>query len=215
MRVLVIGAGGKIGQRIVSQLKANPRHTPVAQVRHMEQVESFLQQGIETRQVDLEDTVSALAKAMEGIDAIVFTAGSGGRTGYDKTLLIDLDGAIKSMEAAEQVNIKRYVMVSALRSNNREKWHTIQPYFAAKYYADKALMNSRLDYTILRPGTLTDDAGTGKVSIEFVEGGQTHITRDDVASFAVATLTAEHTIGKAIDLVQGDVPINQVLAHLL
>lgn len=214
MNVLVIGAAGNVGRRLVQQLAAHPQHTPIAQVRHLQQKEALQAQGIETRLVDLEDSVDSLRTAMQGADAIIFSAGSGGSTGDDKTLLVDLDGAIKTMEAATQTGIKRYIMVSALWSEEREKWHTIKPYFAAKYYADKALMQSSLDYTILRPGVLKDEAGTGRVTTHYVAGGVDGIPRDDVAAFAITALTADSSIGKAVDLVSGEHSIHTALVSL-
>lgn len=123
MKVLVIGANGQIGQLIVENLQAADGFSPVAMVRKEEQKAGLKEKGITSVLADLEGPVEDLTKAMKGCDAVVFTAGSGGKTGADKTLLIDLDGAVKCVEAAEAANVKRFVMISALQANNRENWN--------------------------------------------------------------------------------------------
>ena len=102
MKVLVVGSNGQIGQRLIQLLRASQEHTVRAMVRIKEQAYAYEKQGVETVLADLEGTVDSIAAAAEGCDAIVFTAGSGGKTGHDKTLLIDLDGAVKTIEAAEK-----------------------------------------------------------------------------------------------------------------
>nr|MDH3082707.1 NAD(P)H-binding protein [Bacillus subtilis] len=87
------------------------------------------------------------------------------KTGYDKTPLVDLDGAAKAIEAADIAGIKRFIMVSALQAHNRENWNeALKPYYVAKHYADKILEASGLTYTIIRPGGLRNEPGTGTVS---------------------------------------------------
>src|SRR5690625_4737644 len=116
MKVLVIGANGQIGKHLVQLLKESDEHTVRAMVRTEEQVAYFEDTGVETRLADLEGSVNDIAKAAEDCDAIIFAAGSGAHTGADKTILIDLDGAAKSIEAAEMVGINRFIMVSVIRS---------------------------------------------------------------------------------------------------
>lgn len=215
MKVLVVGANGQIGTLLVKELKGSGRHTPVAMIRKEEQKAKFQEQDVETVLADLEGPVGQLADAMAGIDAVVFTAGSGGSTGYDKTLLIDLDGAVKVMEAAEQVGITRFVMVSAIQAHNRESWTSIQPYYVAKHYADEMLRQSGLTYTIIRPGALENKEGTGKVrAAENITSGNRSIPRADVAKVILHTLDNEHTFGKSFDLVSGDQSIEEVLGNL-
>ncbi|MFD2703447.1 SDR family oxidoreductase [Paenibacillus shunpengii] len=214
MNVLVIGANGQIGRHLVSQLKENPGHTVRAMVRKQEQLEALDKSGIEAVLADLEGTVEELAEAMKGNDAIVFTAGSGGSTGADKTLLIDLDGAVKTMEAAEKAGISRYLMVSALYAEDRTKWpESIKPYYVAKHYADKWLANSSLNYTIIRPGGLKNEPGNGKVSLN-PEAGASSIPREDVAAVIVAALDADNTYRKAFPIVSGTESINEVIEQI-
>lgn len=120
MKVLVIGANGQIGRHLVTQLHNSEEHTVKAMVRKEEQAEDLKQAGIEAILGDPEGSVEELAKVVEGCEAVIFTAGSGAHTGPDKTIIIDLDGAIKSVEAAEQVGVKRFIMISDLHKNKRK-----------------------------------------------------------------------------------------------
>jgi uncharacterized protein YbjT (DUF2867 family) len=158
MNVLVVGANGQVGKLLVNQLRGSQEHTVKAMVRKEEQAEAFRKMEIEVAVASLEQSVEDIAQAARGCNAIVFTAGSGRNTGYDKTVLIDLDGAVKTIEAAEKVGIKRFIMVSAIQAHRRENWHDkMLPYYAAKYYADKMLEQSELTYTIIRPGGLLSE----------------------------------------------------------
>lgn len=211
MNVFVIGANGQIGRNIVNLLHTKEEHSVKAMVRKEEQADELASRGIEAVVVSLEDSVEAISKAMKGSEAVIFAAGSGGNTGSDKTLLVDLDGAVKTIEAAEKLGVKRYVMVSALQAHNRENWHeALLPYYAAKHYADKWLEASQLDYTIVRPGGLLNEPGSGKVSIAENLGGGS-ISREDVAEVVVSTLKKENTIRRSFDLLSGDKEIKQAL----
>ncbi|MBD7939110.1 SDR family oxidoreductase [Cytobacillus sp. Sa5YUA1] len=210
MKVLVIGANGQIGKQVMNKLSKSTGDTPVAMVRKAEQLNDFKNSGLEAVHASLTGTVDELATAMQGCDAVVFTAGSGGHTGYDQTLLIDLDGAGKAIEAAEQAGVSRFVMVSAIHANDREKWTAIEPYMAAKHYADKMLMNSSLDYTIVRPGGLLNEPGIGKVQASASLERNT-IPREDVAATIVEVLHNDRTIHQSFDLVTGEETIDEAL----
>lgn len=181
LKVLVVGANGQIGKHLVKLLKESDEYSVTAFVRTEQQAREFEDFGVEAVMGNLEGTVGELEEALKGRDAVVFTAGSGGKTGYDKTLLIDLDGAVKVMEAAENAGIQRFIMVSALQAHNRQNWNEqIKPYYVAKHYADRVLVQSKLTYTIIRPGGLLNEPGTGRVTIaENLERGI--ISREDVA----------------------------------
>ena len=215
MKVFLIGANGQVGKHIVKLLQSSDKHELTAMVRSEEQAEQLKQSGVNVALANLEDNVEQLAQAMKGSDAVIFSAGSGGKTGADKTLLVDLDGAVKSMEAAEQVGINRYVMVSAYKAYDRESWKEspIKPYFVAKHYADRELRASNLNYTIIGPGILTDEPGTGKVAVgEILE--KTSIPREDVARVVVASLDEEKTYKKTIELVSGETSVEEVLRRV-
>ena len=211
MKVTVIGANGQIGRKLVALLQQNPQYSVRAAVRKTEQQSAFQQSGVESVLLDLEQSVSHIAQAIAGSDAVVFTAGSGGHTGADKTLLVDLDGAVKSIEAAQQVGVERFIMVSAIQAHRRENWNEkIRHYFVAKHYADRILVQSTLNYTIIRPGGLTNEKGTGNITIaENLERGL--IPREDVAAVIVASLNEKAVYRRSFDLVSGQTPIAEAL----
>src|SRR5690625_949545 len=124
MKVLVVGANGQIGKQLVAFIQESDGLQARAMIRSEEQAAYFKDLGAETAVVDLEDDIEPIAKAAEGVDAVVFTAGSGPHTGKDKTIMIDLDGAIKTVEAAKKAGVKRFIMVSSFeigRASCRER----------------------------------------------------------------------------------------------
>ncbi|WRP07220.1 SDR family oxidoreductase [Rossellomorea aquimaris] len=214
MNVAVVGANGQIGKQVIGLLKESSEHTPKAIVRKEEQAKAFEQDGVQSSLVDLEGTVDEITHGLKGADAVVFTAGSGGKTGADKTLLIDLDGAVKTMEAAKQAGIDRFIMVSALQAHNRENWNeSLKPYYVAKHFADRALEQSGLTYTIIRPGGLLNEAGTGKVTAG-ENLSRESIPREDVAGTIVASLDEERTFNKGFDLISGDAGIEEAVRNV-
>lgn len=214
MNVAVVGANGQIGKQVIGLLKESNEHTPRAIVRKEEQASAFEQDGVQSSLVDLEGTVDEITHGLKGADAVVFTAGSGGKTGADKTLLIDLDGAVKTMEAAKQAGIDRFIMVSALQAHNRENWNeSLKPYYVAKHFADRALEQSGLTYTIIRPGGLLNEAGTGKVTAG-ENLSRESIPREDVAATIVASLDEERTFNKGFDLISGNDGIEEAVRNV-
>ncbi|MFN4214003.1 SDR family oxidoreductase [Exiguobacterium sp.] len=211
MNVFVIGANGQIGKQLVERLHEEGKHDVTAMVRKQEQLDDFTSKGYQAVLGDLEGDVAQLQQAIAGMDVVVFAAGSGGDTGADKTLLIDLDGAAKSVEAAKaDGNVKQFVMVSALKAEDRSAWpDSMKPYYVAKHHADRLLEESGLTYTIVRPGALTDDSGTGKVKVGDVSTGE--VPRADVAAFLAHVIGNEAAKNKAIDLVKGDTAIEDTL----
>ncbi len=212
MKVLIIGAHGKVGRLLVDELKAR-KIDFAAGLRKEEQIKAYQADGIPTQYIDLtaspKDIQNSIAES--GADTIVFSAGAGG-AGYDKTIEIDLDGAIKTMDAAQILGIKRYVMVSAVYSDDRTKWEAsgIRPYYVAKHYADKYLRSTNLDYTIVHPGTLTDDPATGKVNIQSnYEGGS--VARADVAKVIAQAIQTPSSIKNEYNFSAGDQDIQDVI----
>ncbi|MEX2529195.1 MAG: SDR family oxidoreductase [Gemmatimonadota bacterium] len=207
MRVLVIGANGLTGREIVRLLRDGP-HDPVAMIRDPEQESFFSDLDVATVLGDLEEP---LDPALEGIDAVVFAAGSGSSTGPEKTLAVDRDGAVRSIAAMEEVGVERYIMLSALRADPGSEGHPISSYLRAKGIADEHLRRSELDYTIVRPGRLTSDEATGRVTIasRLEPGGS--VSRADVAAVMVACLDRPNTVRKSFDLLEGGTPIDEAL----
>lgn len=217
MNVLIVGANGQIGQHLVDELKNEGKHKPVAFVRKEEQVKKFEEQRVEARLGNLEDSVAEIKERMADIDAVVFAAGSGGSTGSDKTLLIDLDGAVKVVEATKASGIDRFVMVSAFGADDRDRWSDeLKPYYVAKHFADMWLMDSSLNYTVVRPGMLENKESIGKILAKEVitESDVFSIPRVDVAKVLAASLENENTYRKAFDLVTGDKSVDDALNNL-
>lgn len=217
MNVIIIGAHGKIGRIVTEKMKASARFSPTALIRKEEQKGLFEAMGVPVIFASLESSLDEIAKAINGNNAVVFTAGSGGKTGYDKTLEIDLDGAVKSMMAAKQVGIKRYVMVSAYLADDRSAWELsgIKPYYIAKHFADRELQRTSLEYTILRPVRLTDEEGSGKITMKATPGDlQKTIPREDVATSILEVLNHAETTGKIMGLSAGETPIKEAILSI-
>jgi len=215
--VLVFGANGQIGRHLVEQLKESDDYNPVAFVRKEEQVKHFEDKDVEARLGNLEDLVDDIKDKMNDIDSVVFTAGSGGSTGPDQTLMIDLDGAIKTMDASVSLGINRYIIVSAIGADEPAFWkeRSNDYYYVAKHYADRYLGKSGLDYTILRPGMLTNVEGTGEIKVFENEELETReIPRPDVAQVIVQSLGNDNAMNKAFDFVGGDTKISDALNKL-
>lgn len=212
MKVLVVGANGQIGQHIVKKLSESEKYEVRAMLRNQEQASTFEEIGVESVITDLEGEVEEIVKAGQGCQVIIFTAGSGGHTGADKTILIDLDGAIKTIEAAEELGVQRFIMVSAINADKRDDW-SIPHYHAAKYYADKRLEASSLNYTIVRPGGLTNEPGLGSIAAaeSLVEG---QVPREDVATTVVEAIDEVNTYKRGFDLLTGNTPIQEALKAL-
>ncbi|RNF41291.1 SDR family oxidoreductase [Planococcus salinus] len=214
MNILVVGANGKVGKHLVKLIQESDGHQAKAMIRDQQQASFFEELGAKTVVVDLEDDISEIAKAADGVDAIVFTAGSGGHTGADKTILIDLDGAVKTMEAAKQAGVKRFVLISSF-DTRREKWigGSFKPYVAAKYYADMWLKSTDLEYTLIHPGILTDEPGTGNVHAA-AETERAEIPREDVARVILAVLEDDATIHKEFQVISGDTAVSEAVASI-
>lgn len=213
MKVLVVGANGQIGKQLVSMIQKSDSLEAKAMIRNQKQAAFFNDLDAETCIVDLEQDVDAIAKAAEGMDAVVFTAGSGGHTGKDKTVMVDLDGAIKTIEAAKTANVKRFVMISSFdttRQAIQEASESFVPYVVAKHYADEWLKASGLDYTIIHPGLLSNDKGTGQVELG-PDVARGEVPREDIASTIMASLENDTTIGKAFRAVSGTKSIKDAL----
>ena len=210
MDVAVIGANGGIGRRLLPRLN-EAGHDPIGVVRSEDQFAAIRDRGAEPRLGDLE---GAFAPALDGADAVVFTAGAGGSTGWDKTILVDLWGAERAVHACEEKEIDRFVMISSRGAGDPEsRQGPIKPYIVAKHVADRTLQQSSLDETILRPTRLTDEEGTGCVAAYFGTDPETGdpIPRADVAQAVVECLNESDTIGHAITLYGGDAPIEDAI----
>ncbi|MFT4677574.1 MAG: hypothetical protein ACJAX5_001300 [Patiriisocius sp.] len=209
MKVLVIGANGNTATHVISRL-AESDHDPVAMIRNPSHRAKFDKLGIATILADLEYPID---HAVQGCDAIIFAAGSGGKTGNDKTVLIDHIGAIRSMVAAQVHGVRRYIMLSSI-NNDINSQSPIAHYHRAKAHADNHLTESDLDYTIVCPGRLTDDAGTDLVAINEELHGNGQTSRENLASALVACLDCHNSVGKSFSLLDGDTPLVEAMSTL-
>ncbi|MGK0259933.1 MAG: hypothetical protein ACI96M_003377 [Candidatus Azotimanducaceae bacterium] len=156
-------------------------------------------------------------------DPIAMIRNPSHRAKFDKlgvaTVLADLEypidhiGAIRSMVAAQVHNVRRYIMLSSI-NNNINSQSPIAHYHRAKAHADNHLVESGLDYTIVCPGGLTDEAGTDLVSVDAELTGRGLTSRENLASVLVACLDYDNSIGKSFSLLDGDTPLNEALSAL-
>ncbi|MBS43525.1 MAG: NAD-dependent dehydratase [Nocardioides sp.] len=214
--VAVVGGHGQVAQHLLTGL-AGAGHVPVALVRREEYRAELEAKGAEVRILDIENhDAGDFAAAFEGCDAVVFAAGGGADGDVERKRTVDLEGSLKSIEGATKAGIRRFVQVSAigvdapLPHDTSDVWRA---YVEAKRDADAALRDSGLDWTIIRPGRLTDDAAVGTVALA-PELDRGDITRADVAAVVAACLDTPSTIGKQATLVEGTTPVAQAVAAL-
>ncbi|MGP4845502.1 SDR family oxidoreductase [Marinobacter sp. 1Y8] len=212
MRILIAGANGKIGQHLIRKM-ADSEHETRAMVRDPEQAPALQALGAtETVVGDLEKDCS---DAMKDCDAVVFTAGSGPHTGPDKTIDIDQNGAIRLIDTAKKMGVKRFILVSSMRAETLEKApEKIRHYLQAKLNADNHLRESGLTYTIVRPGPLTEDQGNGQVEVSEKLDRSGDIPREDVAEVLLGVLDAPNTENQVFDVLSGEKPVKEALSSL-
>lgn len=209
MKVVVIGANGNTATRVIRRL-AESDHDPVAMIRNPSHRAKFDKLGVPTVLADLEYPID---HAVQGCDAIIFAAGSGGKTGKDKTVLVDHIGAIRSMVAAQVHGVQRFIMLSSI-NNDINSRSTIAHYHRAKAHADHHLVESGLDYTIVCPGGLTDAASHEGVSVSTELQGSGLTSRENLAAALVACLDCDNSVGKSFSLLDGETPLTEALSTL-
>lgn len=212
MKIFIAGATGRVATKLIDDLLADG-HQIVAGSRHPEQ--QAKKDGVTPVKLDLHASVVALAKLVEGSQAIYFTAGSRGKD----LLQTDAFGAVKLAKAAEQDGIKRFIMLSSLFALEPEKWEAtaslrgIMDYNIAKFFADNYLVaQSQLNYTILQPSVLKETAGQGTITIDDGQDGENSI--EDVAETLAEILEHDNTVGKVIKMRAGTTPIATALSRV-
>jgi uncharacterized protein YbjT (DUF2867 family) len=211
MRVAIAGGHGQIALRLARILSQRGDQV-VALIRNSNHADDVRQAGAEPAVVDLEHASDdQVAQVIAGSDAVVFAAGAGPGSGPARKETMDYGGAVKLIAAAKQAGTRRYVIVSSMGANpNARGDDTFSVYLRAKGRADDAVRASGLDATVVRPGGLTNDAGTGRVNLgERLSHGQ--VTRDDVAAVLAAVLDSPNTIGRTVDLIGGDTPVAEAV----
>ncbi|HLL99112.1 MAG TPA: SDR family oxidoreductase, partial [Rubrobacteraceae bacterium] len=197
MKVLVAGAHGKTARRLVRML-VEDGHEVRGLVRKEKQMPDVEADGADPLLVDLEEEgVVAVGRAVDGCDAVIFAAGAGPGSGAARKETMDYGGAVKLVEAAEQHNARRYLMLSSMGAGDPEgSSEAMRPYLRAKASADERLQESGLDYTIIRPGSLTDEEEAGRIEAEESLGRRGEISRADVARTFAEALEAKNTYRK-------------------
>jgi nucleoside-diphosphate-sugar epimerase len=211
MRVAIAGGHGQIALRLAKILSQRGDQV-IALIRNPDHADEVRQAGAEPAVVDLERArEDDVAREIAGCDAVVFAAGAGPGSGPARKETMDYGGAVKLIAAAKQAGVGRYVIVSSMGANpDAPGDDTFSVYLRAKGRADDAVRASGLDATVVRPGGLTNAAGTGQVKLgESVPSGQ--VTRDDVAAVLGAVLNSPRTIGRSFDLVGGDTPVSEAI----
>jgi uncharacterized protein YbjT (DUF2867 family) len=211
MRVAIAGGHGKIAMRLARVLSERGDEA-VSLIRNPDHKAEVEATGARAVVCDLEQaSEEEVAAAVEGADAVVFAAGAGPGSGPERKWTMDHGGAVKLIAAAKKAGSDRYVIVSSMGADpDASGDDTFAVYLRAKGQADADLRGSGLDYTVIRPGGLTDDPGTGRVALT-ENGDRGEIPRDDVAAVLAAVLHAPNTIGKTFDLITGDVPIEEAV----
>jgi uncharacterized protein YbjT (DUF2867 family) len=212
MDVLIAGGHGKIARHLLRLLADNGHHGRglIRNPDHAPDLESL---GATPVLCDLEhdDPAPHVGTA----DAIVFAAGAGPGSGPERKRTVDYGGAVKLIEAAEQLGVRRYLMVSSMgAADPASASEQMRPYQQAKHDADEALMRSSVDWTITRPGRLTDEPGGGRVAVAARLGRYGEVPREDVALVLLAALDAENTVRKTFDLLAGHTPVSEAVAAL-
>ncbi|MEH6407966.1 MAG: SDR family oxidoreductase, partial [Leeuwenhoekiella sp.] len=208
--ILVAGANGTTGRKIINLLKESQYFNPIALVRKEEQQKDFEKNEVETVLGDLEKDLSHVIK---GIDKVIFAAGSGGNTSDEKTTLVDQEGAKRLIDVAKIAGVRKFVMLSSINADNPESSEKLQHYLKAKHNADEHLKNSGLNYTIVRPGTLTNNEGTGMIALQEKLNKPGKISREDVAKTIVTALNDNVANGETFEIIEGEMHIEEALKN--
>ena len=215
MDIVIAGAHGKIARRLARLLVARGDSVR-GLIRNPDHAEDLRADGSEPVLLDLEAAEpEQVAKAVAGADAVVFAAGAGPGSGPERKLTVDRDGAIKLLGGARAADVPRYVMISSVGAESPpDDDDVFSVYLRAKAEADRALTASDRDWTVVRPGSLSDDRGTGRVRIQ-TDSIRDQVPRDDVAAVLAAVLAEPRSARLTIYVVGGEEPIEHALEAVL
>jgi nucleoside-diphosphate-sugar epimerase len=213
MDVLIAGGHGQVARRLIRLLAADG-HTARALIRNPDHAADIEADGGRPIVCDLErDDVRPHAA---GADAVVFAAGAGPGSGAERKRTVDLGAAVKCVEAAEAGGVARFLVVSSIGAQDPEGGpEAMRPYLRAKAEADERVMASSLDWVIVRPGSLTNDPGTGRVDVSTELGRRGPVPRDDVALVLLETLAAPSITRLIFEVFAGDIPAREAVRNLL
>jgi uncharacterized protein YbjT (DUF2867 family) len=213
---LIIGGHGKVALR-TAPLLAQEGHQVTSVIRNPDHATDIEAAGATPLMLDIETaSQDELAEVFAGQDAIVWSAGAGGGN-PERTYAVDRDAAIRSMDAAEQAGVKRYVMVSYMGARPEHgvpEDDSFHAYATAKADADDYLRKSGLDWTILGPGALTTEDPSGRIRLATAAtaGEMRDTSRGNVAETIRVALATENSIGKQYEFVDGEQPVAAVFA---
>jgi len=202
--VLVAGANGSTGRIIIDLLKKSEKYQPIALVRKPEQKDHFEKENVTAVLADLEEDLN---QAVKGADKVIFAAGSGGK----KVVEVDQEGAKRFTDAAKNAGVEKFVMLSSMGAGKPEMSEELGDYLEAKGNADDYLQKSGLTYTIVRPGALTDEDGSGKIQLKEKLEKQESISRANVARTLVEVLDDDVKQNQIFEILDGETPIEKAV----
>ncbi|WP_125766322.1 SDR family oxidoreductase [Lapidilactobacillus wuchangensis] len=212
MKVFVVGANGQIGRHLVEKLAAKGDQVTVG-VRQPAEQAIVKAANVQYVLFNLTWSVEKMATAFAGQEAIIFAAGSAGKD----LLRVDLNGAVKTMQAAEKSDTKRYLLVSSVNADQPDKWAgSLENYFIAKHYADEWLLHrTDLNYLLIRPVSLTNESGSGKITLNAAKSGlQQQVSRENVASLLAELIHRPELKQLELTVTDGETPISMALEQL-
>ncbi|MDT0294816.1 SDR family oxidoreductase [Mesonia ostreae] len=196
-KVLIAGANGTTGREIVKNLQDHASYEPIAMIRKEEQQATFDNMNVKSIIADLEGGVEP---AVQGIDRVIFAAGSGGK----KVKEVDRDGAINLIDRSKAAGVRKFVMLSSMGTDDPSQNEELQEYLEAKKEADEHLKSSFLEYSIVRPGALTNNEKTNKIKAAEKLGEYGEIPRKDVAQVLVDCLQPNMLKNKTFEILSGE-----------
>lgn len=209
--ILVAGANGTTGREIIKLLNNSTDYKPLAMIRKEEQSAYFEMEDVDTILADLEGD---LTDAVKNVDRVIFAAGSGGDTDEQKTTDIDQNGAINLIDKSKAAGVRKFVMLSSMGTENPSQVPEMEHYLKAKKTADDHLKASFLEYTIVRPGALTDGAKTNKIKAKKSLNENGKISRKDVAQVLVDSLPPNMMKNMTFEILSGDTAIEFAMAEV-
>jgi uncharacterized protein YbjT (DUF2867 family) len=213
MDIVIAGGHGKVAMaltRLLSERGDNVRSL----IRNPDHIPDVEGAGAEPVICDME-AEDDLSTFVAGADAIVFAAGAGPGSGPERKKTVDYGAAVKLIDAAHKAGVTRYLIVSSIGAHDPSAGgEQMRPYLQAKHDADEALMQSGLAYTVVRPGSLNDEPGTGRVTLTEDMSVRGPIPREDVAAVLAACLADNSTAGKVFVAVSGETPVEEALSLL-
>jgi uncharacterized protein YbjT (DUF2867 family) len=202
--VLVAGANGTTGREIIQFLNESSDYQPIAMIRDRDQQDYFNQRNVSTVLADLENSLDQVVK---DVDKVIFAAGSKGKN----IIGVDQEGAKRFIDASDKAGVNKFVMLSSMGADNPAISDELEDYLRAKQSADDHLRVSNLDFSIIRPGALTNNDGTGHIELSQKLNKRGEISRTDVAQTLVEALDTDVLPKQIVEILSGDTAIHQAV----